>query len=96
MTRTRNLIVATVVALALPLSGALGQTPPFAEVAPADADMNPARTLPASPDDVRSPMQEQAMVPNVAPVTETCSNRPPVTIKDEAGREYNCRGDRVR
>ena len=85
-------LVAAIVVLALPWGAAFAQSSP----PPSDGVSNPARTLPASPDEVRSPMQEQAMVPNTAPVTETCGGSPPVSIKDEFGREYNCRGDRVR
>lgn len=93
MTRTRTLVAATVVvALAFPLSAGFAQMPGDSTTAPS----RPAINQPASPDDIRSPMQEQAMVPNMAPITTVCDPENSVTMKDEFGRQYNCRGDRVR
>jgi hypothetical protein len=51
--------------------------------------------MPSAPDAVPSPMQEQALVPNMAPVSNLCGPHS-VTMKDEFGHTYNCRGDRVR
>jgi hypothetical protein len=92
MTLTRTLIATTVIAFSLALSAAVAQTPGASTVAPS----RPVITQPTSPDDVRSPMQEEAMVPNMAPVTTVCGPHNAVTMKDEYGRMYNCRGDRVR
>jgi hypothetical protein len=92
MTRTQTLIATTVVAFVLPLGTA------FAQVtnAPTAAPSRPAISQPTSPDNIRSPMQEQAMAPNMAPITTVCGPQNSVTMTDEYGRKYNCRGDRVR
>jgi hypothetical protein len=92
MTRTQTLFTATVVVFVLPLGVAFAQTPN----APTAAPSRPAISQPASPDNVRSPMQEQAMAPNMAPITTVCGPNNAVTMTDEYGRKYNCRGDRVR
>ncbi len=92
MTRTQTLIATTVVAFFLPLGTAFAQM----TNAPAATPSRPAIGQPASPDDVRSPMQEQAMAPNTAPITTVCGPHNSVTTADEYGRKYNCRGDRVR
>lgn len=94
MPRVQTLIAAAALAVVLPLGVALaqGQSP---STAPTGAVVNPATSLPTSPDDVSSPMQEQAMAPNTAPVSNVCGPHS-VTLKDEFGRTYNCRGDRVR
>jgi hypothetical protein len=43
-------------------------------------------------------MQEQATAPapNMAPMSNECGSPRVATMKDEFGRKYNCRGDRVR
>lgn len=93
MSRTSKLIAATIAAVvSLPLVSPSAQTPSSGMT----ASSRPEVSRPASPDDVRSPMQEQAMVPNVAPITTVCGAENAVTMKDEFGRQYNCRGDRVR
>jgi len=53
---------------------------------------------PASSSGIRSPMQEQAMAPapNMAPMSDECGSANAATMKDEYGRKYNCRGDRIR
>ena len=89
MMRTQTLTVTTVVAFGLSLGTALAQTPPT-------APSRPAINQPTSPNDVPSPMQEQAMAPNMAPITTVCGPRNAVAMTDEYGRKYNCRGDRVR
>lgn len=98
MTRIQMLIVTTAVALAVPFGAAIAQTPGTSTAAPPGPISNPARTLPAYPDNVPSPMQEQAMAPasTVAPTAETCGSPRVVTMKDEFGHKYNCRGDRIR
>jgi len=98
MTRLRTLLFATAVIVTLPLGAALAQTPGTWTVVPPGPVSNPARTLPAYPDDVPSPMQEQARAPapSMAPMAETCGSPRVVTMKDEFGHKYNCRGDRVR
>lgn len=91
MTRARTLIAATVVAFVLPSGPAFAQMPSAATTAPS----RPALGQSTSPDDIPSPMQGQAMAPNMPPITTVCGPRS-VTMKDEYGRTYNCRGDRVR
>jgi hypothetical protein len=95
MTRLPTVFVAAAVALATPLGVALAQTAYPSTAAPV---YNPARTLPANPDNVPSPMQEQAMAPapGIAPLNDTCGSPRVATMKDEYGRSYNCRGDRIR
>src|SRR6478752_6805856 len=97
MTRTQRLIVTTAVAFALPFGAALAQTPSPSAAAPVGPVFNPSRTLPSSPDDVPSPMQEQATAPapNMAPMSSDCGSPRVATMKDEFGRKYNCRGDRI-
>lgn len=92
MTRTRILIAGTIVVSALSASAAFGQMPGGSAAAPS----RPTTSQPATPDDTRSPMQEQALVPNMAPITTVCGPDNSVTMSDEFGRRYNCRGDRVR
>ena len=45
-----------------------------------------------------APMQAQAVQagPNMAPAADQCSALNAVALKDEFGRKYNCRGDRIR
>jgi len=95
MTGLRTLTVAAAVAFTLSSGAALAQMP-NSPAAPSGVIVNPARTLPSSPDDVPSPMQEQAMVPNMAPISTVCGPQSSAKMKDEFGRIYNCRGDRVR
>jgi hypothetical protein len=66
--------------------------------APSGPAASQARTLPASSSNARSPMQEQAMAParTMAPMSDECGSPSVATMKDEFGRKYNCRGDRVR
>ena len=92
MALTRTLIATTVIAFSLALSAAVAQTPGTSPTVPSRPAIN--QTTP--PDDIRSPMQEEAKVPNMAPVTTVCGPHNAVTMKDEYGRQYNCRGDRVR
>ena len=92
MTRIQTLIATTAVAWALPLGTAFAQTPSPSTAAPS----RPAIGQPTSSDNIPSPMQEQAMAPNMAPITTVCGPHNSVTMKDEYGRKYNCRGDRVR
>jgi len=94
MLRIQRLMVTAAVAFILPLGTALAQMP-SPSTAPSGPVVNPAKTLPSSPDEVPSPMQEQAMVPNMAPISTVCGPHS-ATMKDEFGRTYNCRGDRVR
>jgi hypothetical protein len=70
----------------------------FAQMPSPSAAAPPALTItqPPSQDDISSPMQEQAMAPNMAPITTVCGAHNSVTMQDEFGRMYNCRGDRVR
>ncbi len=96
MTRTRTLFATTIVVFALPLGAAFAQMPSAATTPSRTAPSRPAVTQPTSPDDIPSPMQEQAMTPNMAPITTVCGPHNAVTMKDEYGRQYNCRGDRVR
>jgi len=44
------------------------------------------------------PMQAQAAAsgPGYAPVSDQCGPANVATIRDEYGRKYNCRGDRIR
>jgi len=95
MTRIQALIAMTAVALVLPLGAALAQAPGTSTTLSGPVT-NPARTLPSSPDDVPSPMQEQAMAPDRAPSLDKCGPSNAVAMKDEFGHKYNCRGDRVR
>ncbi|CAN5708273.1 hypothetical protein BH10PSE6_BH10PSE6_11160 [soil metagenome] len=69
-----------------------------ATVAPSGPAASQARTQPTPSPDIRSPMQEQAMAPapNMAPMGDQCDSPSAATMKDEFGRKYNCRGDRVR
>jgi hypothetical protein len=92
MTRTQKLITMTGVAFALPLGTAFAQMASPSTAAPS----RPAINQPTSPADIPSPMQEQAMAPNMAPISTVCGPNNSVTMKDEYGRTYNCRGDRVR
>jgi hypothetical protein len=92
MTRTQTLIATTLVAFAIPLGTAFAQMPGPSTAAPS----KPAISQPISPGDIPSPMQEQAMAPNMAPISTVCGPNNSVTMKDEYGRKYNCRGDRVR
>jgi hypothetical protein len=92
MTRTQTLIATTVVVFVLPLGMAFAQ----ATNAPTAAPSRPAISQLTSPDDIRSPMQEQAMAPNMAAITTVCGPHNSVAMTDEYGRKYNCRGDRVR
>jgi hypothetical protein len=98
MTRIQALFVTAAMAFALPLGAAVAQTPSTSTAAPLGSVSNPARTLPGAPDNVPSPMQEQAMAPapNMAPMNDGCGSPRVVTMKDEFGHKYNCRGDRVR
>jgi hypothetical protein len=91
----QTLFVTTAVAFAFPLGAVFAQTSSPLAGAPSAPVFNPARTLPSSPDDVPSPMQEQAMAPDIAPSTDKCGSQNTVTMRDEFGRKYNCRGDRV-
>ena len=45
-----------------------------------------------------APMQAQAIQsgPNMASAADQCSSLKAVALKDEYGRKYNCRGDRIR
>lgn len=69
-----------------------------ATAAPSGPAPSQARTQPTLSPDVRSPMQEQAMAPapNMAPMGDECGSPSAAAMKDEFGRKYNCRGDRVR
>ena len=69
-----------------------------ATAAPLGPAASQARIQPTSSSDVRSPMQEHAMAPapNMAPMNDECGSPNAVAMKDEFGRKYNCRGDRVR
>jgi hypothetical protein len=91
MTHIGTLFSTTIVLIALPLGAAFAQAPGASTVAPS----RPAIGQPTSPDEIRSPMQEQATAPNMAPISTLCGPHS-VTMADEYGRQYNCRGDRVR
>lgn len=92
MTRTQTLIATAAVAFALPFGAAFAQTSSASPATPS----RPAINQPASRTDGPSPMQEQAMAPNMAPITTVCGPGNSVTMQDEFGHKYNCRGDRVR
>lgn len=93
MSLTRTLIVATVVAVALPSGVAFAQM----SNGSMGASTGPAAGQPSDPY-VPSPMQEQAMAPgrNMAPTSDTCGSPRVATMTDEFGHKYNCRGDRIR
>lgn len=88
MRRIQILMITMAVAVALPSGAAFAQSPTGMAVAPS--------SLPEP--DVPSPMQEQAAVPaaNRMPALDSCGSPRVVTMKDEFGRTYNCRGDRIR
>ncbi len=97
MTRAQTLIATTIFALALPLGVALAQTS-SPSTAPVGPILSPSSNLPAAPDNVPSPMQEQAMAPSshTAQESNRCGPSNAGTMMDEFGRKYNCRGDRLR
>jgi len=98
MTRLQMLLLSTAVAIALPSGVAFSQAPGGSTAPAVGPIVNPARTLPASPEDVRSPMQEPPMAPsaNVATAPDACGPSNAATIMDEFGRKYDCRGQRLR
>jgi hypothetical protein len=81
MIRTRTLLVTAAITAAMPFAAAMA---------------GPMGPEPMQP----SPMQgqEMAAAPSMAPMPSTNGQCMPgkATMKDEYGRKYDCRGDRVR
>ena len=81
-------------------AGVVGTSGPTASGANNSSSMTKAEMKQGTPPPgyVYAPMQPQVAqaAPSMAPAADQCSALNAVAMKDEFGRKYNCRGDRIR